>query len=490
MTLAKFEEFIRHPAPGFRCYDSRDPKRAPAHVVVRNERGYGFTYDFENRMTRVFSDNAPSTGQYDAGEAVHAEYVLDALGRRVQATVGGETTYRYYDRDDVLLAEFLASDTANASAVYINGTTSTDEKVLAMNDSGDEFYCLLKDLDTVAAVVDAAGAYVEAYAYGGYGLPEIMSFVPPCQRGDLNADGKVDGQDIQVFENVLLGSDTDPNHLCAADFDGDSVVDMADVPEFTVCLLYGLCPAGPGSEFANPFLFTGQRLDRLDGGDLLLYDYKARAFDPMHGRFLQRDPAEFADGYNFYEYVRSRPTVLIDPTGQFTLGDVNVTQFITRGLQAWTKFDSAQQVFEVAKALKSGVSAQGVLLTMVFELATDKLGGKLFDKFLDSVDTLRQRFPGRVFRGRKGGLDHRGTVEGLADELGDRGFQTRTDFVSGNQELPGIVDTLTWLATTRKLEQLRSSRLVTLTIVSLFQLVVSRRRFSTYWEQMLLWKTW
>jgi RHS repeat-associated protein len=69
----------------------------------------------------------------------------------------------------------------------------------------------------------------------------------------------------------------------------------------------------------NPFLFTGQRLDFLDGGNLLLYDYKARAYDPLHGRFQQRDPAEFADRYNLYEYAQSRPHMATDPTGEFTL---------------------------------------------------------------------------------------------------------------------------------------------------------------------------
>jgi len=32
-SFSSFEELLRHPAPGFRCYDSRDPKRTPAHIV-------------------------------------------------------------------------------------------------------------------------------------------------------------------------------------------------------------------------------------------------------------------------------------------------------------------------------------------------------------------------------------------------------------------------------------------------------------------------
>jgi RHS repeat-associated protein len=72
----------------------------------------------------------------------------------------------------------------------------------------------------------------------------------------------------------------------------------------------------PAGQVQNPFGFTGQRMERLDNGQLVLYDYKARVYDPVLGRFLQRDPVEVADQYNLYEYVKGRPTVATDPTGK------------------------------------------------------------------------------------------------------------------------------------------------------------------------------
>ena len=39
-------------------------------------------------------------------------------------------------------------------------------------------------------------------------------------------------------------------------------------------------------------------------------------YHPTVGRFLQRDPAGYADGMSLYEYVRSRPTVSRDASGQ------------------------------------------------------------------------------------------------------------------------------------------------------------------------------
>jgi len=368
---------------------------APLHDakgnLLRNERGYGFTYDFENRLTRVFSDNAPSNGQYDAGEPVHAEYVVDALGRRIQATVAGQTSYRYYDRDDVLLAEFPSTSPNTPSVIFIKGETATDEKILAIDASGNESYYLLKDLDTVAAVVDPSGAYLEAYAYSGYGLPTTVSFIAPCVRGDLNGDGYIDGDDIQVFENVLLGNDTDPNHICAADFDGDDVVDMADVPEFTVCLVYQLCPPGPpAATFQNPFLFTGQRLDRLDADDLLIYDYKARTFDPLHGRFQQRDPLDFADRYNLYEYVGSMPTARLDPSGEFSLPNITLSMAIRSGLQALNYYSVISQVRDVAYQLQSGVGVRAVLTGLIVDAVLDRVGGKVFDAAFSALGKLTE----------------------------------------------------------------------------------------------------
>jgi hypothetical protein len=57
----------------------------------------------------------------------------------------------------------------------------------------------------------------------------------PCPlMGDLNADGKVDGVDIQIFVNCILGGGT--NCRCG-DFVPNGVVDLADVAGFVSALL-------------------------------------------------------------------------------------------------------------------------------------------------------------------------------------------------------------------------------------------------------------
>ncbi len=44
--------------------------------------------------------------------------------------------------------------------------------------------------------------------------------------------------------------------------------------------------------------------------------YRARAFRPGSGRFLQHDPLGYIDSMSAYEYVASRPTNATDPLGE------------------------------------------------------------------------------------------------------------------------------------------------------------------------------
>jgi RHS repeat-associated protein len=142
-------------------------------------------------------------------------------------------TLFYYDGDRVV-AEFDNLDTPpSLLRYYVDGPTYVDEHLL-MHDpnagqDGEDHYYLLKELYTVAGLADESGAMIEAYDYDAYGAVAMYDGVNP------------------------------PNPLAV-------------------------------SAMGNPYFFTGRRLDQLDDNDLELYHYRARAYDPTHGRFLQRDP--------------------------------------------------------------------------------------------------------------------------------------------------------------------------------------------------------
>ena len=70
---------------------------------------------------------------------------------------------------------------------------------------------------------------------------------------------------------------------------------------------YGL----PGASNAGLFQYTGQ----VYLSDLAIYHYKARAYSPTLGRFLQTDPTGYDDGLNWYAYVGNDPLNRSDPAG-------------------------------------------------------------------------------------------------------------------------------------------------------------------------------
>lgn len=67
----------------------------------------------------------------------------------------------------------------------------------------------------------------------------------------------------------------------------------------------------PGAANAGRFQYTGQ----VWIPEAQLYHYRARAYAPGLGRFMQPDPAGYAAGPNLYVYVGADPINLTDPSG-------------------------------------------------------------------------------------------------------------------------------------------------------------------------------
>lgn len=65
-----------------------------------------------------------------------------------------------------------------------------------------------------------------------------------------------------------------------------------------------------GGDVFNTILFAGYRYEPVG-----LYYARNRHYHPLLGCWLSRDPIAYPDGLNLYQYVRSRPTVAVDPFG-------------------------------------------------------------------------------------------------------------------------------------------------------------------------------
>ena len=69
--------------------------------------------------------------------------------------------------------------------------------------------------------------------------------------------------------------------------------------------------SGSVSTVGNTYMFTGREFD----GESLLYNYRARTYDPVQGRFKQLDPIALSGRIDLYQYVSDSPVRFADPSG-------------------------------------------------------------------------------------------------------------------------------------------------------------------------------
>jgi RHS repeat-associated protein len=219
------------------------------------------TYDADGNL----NNDATYTYAYDeenrltkvtrnSDSAVVGQYLYDAQSRRVQKVAnpaGTPTTTLYFYDHARIIEEQSTGGVTQATYVYGNYV----DEVLTMDRAGQTYYYHQNASWSTGAVTGSTGSPVERYSYDVYGAVTISN-----------------------------GSGT-PLPLNS----------------------WGT----PHSAIGNPWTFIDRQLDEETG----LEFYRARYYDPAKGRFLQRDPLEYLDGMNLYQYVQSNPPNHTDPMG-------------------------------------------------------------------------------------------------------------------------------------------------------------------------------
>lgn len=72
---------------------------------------------------------------------------------------------------------------------------------------------------------------------GPSGVNGIEVYGTPFRAGDVNADGAIDGADVQRFTNAMLGTPDEPGDVVRSDMNCDEAADLLDIEAFVDVLL-------------------------------------------------------------------------------------------------------------------------------------------------------------------------------------------------------------------------------------------------------------
>jgi len=274
----------------------------------------GYTYDLAGNRQSSTTGAGTDTWTYGAGHQLTAisgpggaeSYAYDSDGRLAERSRDGQTLHFAYSSRDELLAVTDGAGQTLASFTY----DALGRRVAAQDGSVGRRMLVApgpaENLEHTHLITDPTGALLAGFVYAG-NLP-LMRFGPAGPVYYLeDAMGSVIGL-------------ADENGAAVARFVYDGFGNLREETGPA---------AAPDPALGGDFRFQGGWLDATTD----LYHFRARYYDPETGRFLSRDALNpsttLPETLNSYAFAFSNPHLFRDPTGLFSMMEINITMSVS-----------------------------------------------------------------------------------------------------------------------------------------------------------------
>jgi RHS repeat-associated protein len=326
----------------------------------------------------VLRRNAPTPVQQVRSASTRAKYVYNGLNWRIlkqadtNASGGGgdagldQQRIMYYSANWQLLQEFIDDDSTFPSGgegqaaldgdndrrmQYLWGPRYIDDILLRRldgnadgdyDDSGADkvYYHCTDAMFSTVEVLDDAAVTLERVSYDPYGQARHH------KRADIAVgEGGVNSTDQQTVSNNYNSSVPAPGDI---NRDGNvNIDDFLIVINYTSGLSLGKLSTTDNVIGWDGYVFNAEC--DPDG----MYTVRHRQY--RTDRWLERDPLEFLDSMNLYEYCRSRPTAQTDSAGLSSCWAC-----LNCAVEVASAFGGLKYLYKVAKGLKVSRGAAAI----------------------------------------------------------------------------------------------------------------------------------
>jgi RHS repeat-associated protein len=345
---------------------SRDSNALWRNNTVNTAFGELYSYDGEQQLSSYQRGTLNSTDTGLVGSASDSQsYTTDAVGNFSRVTTNGTPVSRTNNKDNELTA--VGTSTL---AFDGNGNLTTDQNGNTL------VYTAWNQLEQVkngSTVIDTYGYDAEGRRITeNPGTQRDLYYSDQWQVLEERIGGSAQvqyvwsaaGQDTLVerdrspsnngilSERLYVQQDANDNVTALVNTTGSVVERYADEPFGQVLYLSASFVSQSSSNYAEAYLFQGQRTEISTG----LGYFRARDYSPALERFAEVDPTTFGSGdVNFYRSFGNNPTDRTDPSGLFW------SLVVTVSCQAYDTFQYATgQIDRNEFAVRTTINAAAI----------------------------------------------------------------------------------------------------------------------------------